>query len=112
MNNVKPVIILFAFLWFQPLNINVDHCVDDAVSFSVMTFQGGAQSTPCWLWICNLGQHTRFVIGAGVRAAHLTMDTNHEAVFKFTRTDATECVVKLACMRRGEFKIYVPTEPA
>jgi hypothetical protein len=65
-----------------------------------------------WLWICNLGQHTKFVIGAGVHAAHLTMDTNHEAVFKFTRTDATECVVKLARMRQGEFKISVPTESA
>ena len=65
-----------------------------------------------WLWICNLGNHTRFVIGAGVRAAHLTMDTNNEAVFKFTRIDGTECVVKLACMRRGQLQVYVPTEPA
>ena len=65
-----------------------------------------------WLWICNLGTHTRSVIGAGVRAAHLTMDTDNEAVFKFTRIDGTECVVKLTCMRRGQFKVYVPTEPA
>ena len=66
----------------------------------------------CWLWICNLGNHTRSVIGAGVRAAHLTMDTDNEAVFKFTRIDGTECVVKLVPMRRGHFKVYVPTEPA
>ena len=60
-----------------------------------------------WLWICNLDSHTRFVIGAGVRAAHLTMDTNNEAVFKFTRIVGTECVVKLACMRRGQLQVYV-----
>ena len=60
----------------------------------------------------DLGEHTRFVIGASVRPAHLIMDTNNEAVFKFTRIDATECVVKLVSMRRGHFKAYVPTEPA
>ena len=25
----SPLLCLFAFLWFQPLNINADHCVDD-----------------------------------------------------------------------------------
>ena len=60
-----------------------------------------------WLWICNLGNHTRFVIGAGVRAAHMAMNTNHEAVFKFARIDETECVVKLACIPGRRLQVSV-----
>ena len=60
-----------------------------------------------WLWICNLGNHTRSVIGAGVRDAHMAMNTNDEAVFKFSRIDGTEYVVKLSCMRRGQLQVYV-----
>ena len=60
-----------------------------------------------WLWICNLGNDTRFVIGAGVHAAHMAMNTNHEAVFKFTRIDETECVVKLACIPGGRLQVSV-----
>ena len=54
-----------------------------------------------WLWICNLGNHTRTVIGAGVCTAHMAMNADNEAVFKFTRIDGTECVVRLVCMRQG-----------
>jgi hypothetical protein len=43
-------------------------------------------------------------------AGHLTMDTNNEAVFKFTWLDEAERVLKLVPMRRGHFKVYVPTE--
>ena len=48
-----------------------------------------------WLWICNLGNHTRTVIGAGIHTAHLAMRVNHEAMFKFTRIDGSECAFTL-----------------
>ena len=48
-----------------------------------------------WLGICNLGNHTRTVIGAGVHIAQLAMNADDQAVFKFTRTDDTELVVRL-----------------
>ena len=63
-----------------------------------------------WLWICNLGNHTRTVIGAGVHIAHVAMNTDHEAVFKFTRIDGTDCVVRLVCMHQGhgrQLRVYV-----
>ena len=63
-----------------------------------------------WLWICNLGNHTNTVIGAGVRTAHMAMNADNEAVFKFTRIDGTECVVRLVCMRRRcgrQLHVYV-----
>ena len=103
---------------------------------AIFFFKGGAQSTHCWrnvipqglildvrsgawldiicgkyilwwLWICNLGNHTRSVIGVGVRDAHLAMNTNHEAVFKFSKTECTQCVVRLVCMSRERLQVYV-----
>ena len=59
-----------------------------------------------WLWICNLGQHTRTVIGTGVRSAHIAMPTGDEAVFKFGRADGSECLVRLRCTNR-KLKVHV-----
>ena len=50
-----------------------------------------------WLWICNLGPSTTDAIGVGVREAHVTMKSEHEAIFEFTRTDHTKCMVRLFC---------------
>ena len=61
----------------------------------------------CWrLWICNLGLHTRKVIGTGVRRAHVAMPTDDLAVFKFTRSDDSECLVNLRCTNRT-LELYV-----
>ena len=61
----------------------------------------------CWrLWICNLGLHTRTVIGTGVRSAHIAMPTDDEAVFKFGRSDGSECLVNLRCTNRT-LELYV-----
>ena len=45
-------------------------------------------------------------------AGHLTMDADNETVFKFTWLDEAERVVKLVPMRRGHFKVCVPSETA
>ena len=50
-----------------------------------------------WLWICNLGSLTRSVIGTGVCSAHIAMNMEHEAVFKFVRPDESECILRLCC---------------
>ena len=54
-----------------------------------------------WLWICNLGACTRSVIGIGVCDAYVTMNTHHEAIFEFTRMDASKCMVRLCCSGGG-----------
>ena len=55
-----------------------------------------------WLPICNLGNHTRTVIGAGVHTALVAMNADDEAVFKLNTIDGTECVVRLVCMHEGQ----------
>ena len=46
------------------------------------------------------------------RAVLQSMPHMNQPVLKFTWIDGTECVVNLVPMRRGHFKVYVPTEPA
>ena len=63
-----------------------------------------------WLWICNLGNFTGKVIGAGVQSAQVAMNDIDEAVFTFSRADDTECTVRLRCIRRGkgrELRVYM-----
>ena len=62
-----------------------------------------------WLWICNVGSYTRTVIGTGVRSAHVAMNMDHEAVFKFVRADESECKLRLCCInQRGrELRMYM-----
>ena len=55
-----------------------------------------------WLWIPNLGNFTDKVIGGGLVKAHVAMNGRNEAVFTFSRADATECTVRLRCSRHGE----------
>ena len=67
-----------------------------------------------WLWICNLAAFTWRVIGPGVCSAHVAMNGDDEAVFTFTRTDDTECSVRLCCNARGtgrELKVFVSSAP-
>ena len=75
--------------------------IPDEQSGSKMDLTDG-QVLRWWLWICNLGNLTREVIGAGVVKAHLAMNGSDEAVFTFTRADDTECTVRLYCHRRGK----------
>ena len=58
-----------------------------------------------WLWMCNLGSHTKKVIGTGVRSAYIAMNVDHEAVFTFVRADGTECTVRLCCDDRGSLHV-------
>ena len=63
-----------------------------------------------WLWICNLATYTNTVIGTGVRSAHVAMNMDHEAVFKFVRADESECILRLCCINRGrgrELRMYM-----
>ena len=63
-----------------------------------------------WLWICNLGLHTREVIGVGVRCARVAMNDTDEAVFTFTRVDDTDITVRLRAFVRGqgrELNLYI-----
>ena len=52
-----------------------------------------------WLWVCNLGRHTTRVIGDGVQRAQVRMN-GKKAVFTFSRSDGTECIVMLSSERR------------
>ena len=63
-----------------------------------------------WLWICNLATYTNRVIGTGVRSAHVATNMDHEAVFKFVRADASECILRLRCINRNrgrELSMYM-----
>ena len=55
-----------------------------------------------WLWICNLGPLTKDVNGSGVCSAHIAMNTDNEAVFKFIRSDESECILRLGCITQGQ----------
>ena len=49
----------------------------------------------------------------GVYNAHVSMSTAHEAIFEFTRTDATKCMVRLRCQEGGKgiyLLVYVLAE--
>ena len=63
-----------------------------------------------WLWICNCGNFTNTVIGTGVRSAYVSMNMEHEAVFKFVRADESECMLRLCCInceRGRELRTYM-----
>ena len=55
-----------------------------------------------WLWICNLGYHSREVIGVGVHGARVSLTKGaNTAAFTFDRTDGTRCRVLLQCRGRA-----------
>ena len=60
-----------------------------------------------WLWICNLGSLTTEVNGTSVRSAHIAMNTDNEAVFKFIRSDESECILRLAREQGGQLHTYM-----
>ena len=59
-----------------------------------------------WLWIGNLGAHSRDVIGPGVTGARVSMaDDGNSATFTFDRTDGSSSHVVLSCSRRQQLDI-------
>ena len=61
-----------------------------------------------WLWIGNLGEHSRDVIGPGVTGARVSMtDDGKSATFTFDRTDASSRQVVLSRGRYQELDIHV-----
>ena len=61
-----------------------------------------------WLWVCNLGQRTRDVIGEGIQEVHLSRTLAQEVVFKFVRVDNTETSLLLGL--RMSSGVYVRTQ--
>ena len=49
-----------------------------------------------WLWIANLGPHTRRVIGAGVIEAELTSSNDSEKHIVFRRVDSSTIEIKFS----------------
>ena len=78
--------------------LNLADGLPDEVTGEARDITNG-EDLPWWLWICNLGCHTNEVIGAGVQRARLAIN-DREAVFTFSRTDGTECIVRLVGGRR------------
>ena len=67
----------------------------------IIDITGGAMF-PWWLWVANLGQRTREVIGEGIQAVHLSRTLRHEVVFKFSRVDNTQVFLLLGCRQSSE----------
>ena len=62
-----------------------------------------------WLWICNLGAHSKDVIGPGVTEARVSMtDDWMSATFTFERADGSSRQVVLSRGRHQELNIHVP----
>ena len=60
-----------------------------------------------WLWICNLGHHSRDVIGPGVTGARVSMTEDWmEATFTFYRTDGSRSRISLV-RGRHTLDLYV-----
>jgi hypothetical protein len=55
-----------------------------------------------WLWVCNLGFHTRDVIGSGIDAAQVSHTGFEKVLFTFRRIDGTSAEVELG-MERSSF---------
>ena len=61
-----------------------------------------------WLWIGNLGAHSRDVIGPGVTGARVSMaDDGNSATFTFDRADGSSSHVVLSCGRHQQLDIHV-----
>ena len=61
-----------------------------------------------WLWIGNLGAHSRDVIGPGVTGARVSMaDDGNSATFTFDRADGSSSHVVLSCGRHQQLNIHV-----
>ena len=61
-----------------------------------------------WLWIVNLGKHSRDVIGPGVTRARVSMtDDGNMATFTFDRADGTRRQVFLSLNRHNGLDINV-----
>ena len=63
--------------------------------------------------MCNMGASTRTVIGVGVYDAHVSMSTDHKAIFELARKDAPKCMVRLRCLEGGrgrDLRMYASAE--
>ena len=100
-------------VWHTVQALRAQGLIPDEQSGSSLDITDGAHLR-WWLWICNLAAFTWRVIGSGVCSAHVAMNGDDEAVFTFTRTDDTECTVRLCYNARGtgrELKVFVSSAP-
>ena len=62
---------------------------------------------PWWLWTCNLGNRTRYIIGEGITTVLVNRASEQEVVFIFIRVDNTNSFLRLGCrVRGGSSEVY------